>query len=245
MNKEYLITGNILNIYDENEQIHKREIKPGIDIGEVLALENRKEFLADIFQEERDEYVSNFQSLLNRKNDRNLLISKYIMFSAFSSACLFPINVITGYPISNISYIVVPLIGSIIRQRNIHQKKIQHEGSSAVVVLCSSELVKVNTELKQLYDSKYDGELVRNDWVPVRDDNEYNIDFLNRVDMFSEYGERKKEMLEKAHNNLLDQYLDSIGCSEMDKSIFLALLDAEKGNNSNNHSFTENVYVKK
>ena len=83
MNKEYLITGNILNIYDENEQIHKREIKPGIDIGEVLALENRKEFLADIFQEERDEYVSNFQSLLNRKNDRNLLISKYIMFSAF------------------------------------------------------------------------------------------------------------------------------------------------------------------
>lgn len=245
MNKEYLITGEALNVYDENKKLHKKELEHSIDIGEILALENRIEFLLNILGEKIGENLPNSLLLANKEAYRKGITYKSLFLAIASSYCLIPINVMTGYPVSAVPYAVVPIISSIVSKRKIHQKQIQCEGFDAVITLCDNEVTKSMDELQQLYDSKYDGELIRNNWVPVRDDNEYSANFLDRVEMFSEYGKRKKKMIGKAHNNLLDQYLDSIGCSEMDKSIFLALLDEERGNTSNKHSFKENVYVKK
>lgn len=245
MNKEYLVTGEVLNIYDENKKLHKKELEHNIDIGEILALENRIEFLLNIFDEKIGENLSNSLLIANKEAYRKGIICKSLSFAIASSCCLIPINVITGYPVSTVPYVVAPIISSIVSKRKIHQKQIQREGFDAVITLCNKEVTKSMDELQQLYDSKYDGELIRNDWIPVRDDNEYSDNFLDRVEMFSEYGKRKKEMIGKAHNNSLDQYLDSMGCSEVDKSIFLTLLGNEMTNASNKHSFTKNVYVKK
>lgn len=245
MNKEYLITGKVLNVYDENKKLHKKELEHDIDIGEVLALENRIEFLLDIFSEKVGEHLSNSLLIANQEAYRRGNTYKSLFLAIVSSVCLTPINVVTGYPVSSAPYIVAPIISSIVSKRKIHQKEIQCEGFDAVIALCDNEVIKSMDELQQLYDSKYDGEVIRNDWIPVRDDNEYSANFLDRVEMFSEYGKRKREMIDKAHNNLLNQYLDSMGCSEVDKSIFRSLLGDETADASRKHSFTENVYVKK
>ncbi len=245
MNKEYLITGKVLNVYDENQKLHKAELEHNVDVGEILALENRIEFLLDIFSEKVEECLSDSLLIADKEVYRRGIAYKSLFLAIVSSVCLTPINVVTGYPVSSAPYIVAPIISSIVSKRKIHQKEMQCESLNAVIALCGNEVAKSTDELQQLHDSKYDGELMRNDWIPVRDDNEYNADFLDRVEMFSEYGKRKREMIDKAHNNLLNQYLDSMGCSEVDKSIFRSLLGDETANASQKHSFTKNVYVKK
>lgn len=215
--KEYIILGDIVNIRNVDGKLDKRELFPNID--DILLLENRITFLEDVYSKEM-EVIENCE-----KDTNNLLFIPAV----FLSALLLQRN-LEG--IGNVSlYLSTGLIlsSTLVNYRlnkNNSQKII--DNSLAVSMFFENEVNKCKESIGELSKEKIDkSKIIKKEIIEVKEDINYEIGLIDRIDMFSNYGNIKKKLKAKTNKDKLDQYLDSIGCSDDDKLIFKELIGIE------------------
>ena len=215
--KEYIVLGDTVNIRNVDGSLDKRKLFPNID--DTLLLENRISFLEDVYSKE-------MEVIENCKRDTNNLL---FIPAVFLSALLLQRN-LEG--IGNISLYLsagVILSASLVHYKLDKSKSKEIVDSSlAVNMFFENEVNKCKELIVELSTGKInESKIIRNQFIDVNEDRNYEFELMDRIDKFSNYGSIRKTLKAKANQNKLDQYLDWIGCSDDDKLIFKELIGIE------------------
>lgn len=215
--KEYIVLGDTVNIRNVDGSLDKRKLFPNID--DTLLLENRISFLEDVYSKE-------MEVIENCKRDTNNLL---FIPAVFLSALLLQRN-LEG--IGNISLYLsagVILSASLVHYKLDKSKSKEIVDSSlAVNMFFENEVNKCKESIGELSKEKIDkSKIIKKQFIEVKEDINYEIELIDRIDMFSNYGNIKNKLKAKTKKDKLDKYLDSIGCSDDDKLIFKELIGIE------------------
>ncbi len=220
--KEYIILGDMVNIRSNDGNLEKRNLFPNIN--EILLLENRLTFL-------NDKYDELLETLLN---------SNYINeFERQKFSCLVALSVIVLNQGINITFGNLPLLTTLavtvsaytiplILKGKLDKIKSNQivDGAYAVMKLCELEKSKFSNQINKLMADEIDeSTIIRNKFIKIKSDREYNYQFLAKEGLLEDYGKIEKSLIRKNKKGKLDQYLDLIGCGDDEKLIIHDLVN--------------------
>lgn len=215
--KEYIVLGDTVNIRNVDGSLDKRKLFSNID--DTLLLENRISFLEDVYSKEM-EIIENYKRGIH---------NPFFVPTVFLSTLVLQRN-LEG--IGNISLYLsagVILSASLVHYKLDKSKSKEIVDSSlAVNMFFENEVNKCKELIVELSTGKInESKIIRNQFIDVNEDRNYEFELMDRIDIFSNYGSIRKTLKAKANQNKLGQYLDSIGCSDDDKLIFKELIGIE------------------
>ena len=221
--KEYIVLGHTVNIYNSEGILKdKRDLFPNID--DILVLENRISFLRDNYNQKQKDKEAELKS--------PFVFNPLFLFAVgFGGGCINSrlINLEVDSPISlaiGLSFIIGAFSTGF--ALNKHKSTLISNNYRAVNKLYEAEMERYNKSISELLkDPIDDSKIVRNKFIPISKDKDYGYELVGRESIFENYGKMRRKMKGELRRDRINDYLDSIGCSEDDKLIFLDLLKGE------------------
>lgn len=218
---EYIVLGNTVNIYNSDNVIgDKRELFPNID--DVLILENRISLLTDYKKEKMTETfyavgaVNSFKPHLTTAiAQAAIMINLGLIAIDFDYHMLVAMSFFIGGYSMNFAL-------------NRHKSNVITNNYSGVSKLYNAEIEKCKYAREVLLSDTIDEDkIVRNQVIKLREDRDYGDVLAGRESIFENYNKIRKKIKREKSKEKLDEYMDSIGCTEEDKKILLEIYDKE------------------
>lgn len=217
----YIVLGNIVNIYNSNNVIEdKRELFPNID--DVLVLENRISLLTDY---KKEKMIETFDAVGAANN-----------FNPFFAPAVSTAGIMINLGLSalDFDYHMLVTMGFLIGSYSIdfaldkHKSNVITNNYLGVSELYISEIKKTKLAREVLLSDTIDeNKVVRNQVIKLREDRNYGYVLAGRESIFENYNKIRKKIKREKNKEKLDEYMDSIGCTEEDKKLLLEIYDKE------------------